>query len=573
MDYVENCSDDDAFSSRPRGDVMTKNRYVGDVAPADEEDFWRTKNTFLRSGEREMRKLACLTGVPDARRRAIWMKLLGIEFGSISQVQFATNERECDETLSRTISADCERSYFNLENEKETQKEKRKELERLLRSVFGGKNRSGDGLRYYQGVHAVTQVVLSITETEEEAEDANAKYKISCAMLDRLASFSLRDNTRETMYPVLLSLRIVLARLIEEALGEDEVLKEAIAFGARKHEYQFALQKVLTWHSMSADSSKRSVENSSVKEEAESRNECVKRVFDLFLASHPLMPVYLTVAVLLRERESIIKARNELDDDDDDVMFSYLSRLETIPDLTSYVFNVNDDENSGTIRRNGISEEDIDEAKNGSEHEKKKKMKQMMQKVRSVSFGSSSSLANMSPRKRLKKKRLQKRQLQAVDALCHSALKLFNEFPPTQILRANEMKTTFNGSSFDPKRYPPRFAFSKLVSPTPPHNENNNNTDELDIHIGEQIEIKKAARLKRLRLAQRKLFAFRRRVRALPLVLKIILFLLVYVQYWENVRIIRYQLAYGPDIRIRATRPRWWFGELFRALLERLFAL
>jgi hypothetical protein len=567
MDYAENCSDDDAFSSR-LGDVMMKNRYLGDVAPADEVKDGRTTNTFLRqNGEKELRKLACLTGVPDARRRAIWMKLLGIEFGLISQVQFATNERECDETLSRTISADCERSYFNLENEKELQNEKRKELERLLRSVFGGKNR----LRYYQGVHAVTQVVLSIAETEEEEEDANAKYKISCAMLDRLASFSLRDNTRETMYPVLLSLRIVLARLIEEALGEDEVLKEAIAFGARKHEYQFALQKVLTWHSMSADSSKRSVENSSEKEEEESRNECVKRVFDLFLASHPLMPVYLTVAVLLRERESIIKARNELDDDDDDVMFSYLSRLETFPDLTSYVEN--DDENSGTIRRNGISEEDIDEAKNGSEHEKKKKMKQMMQKVRSVSFGSSSSLANMSPRKRLKKKRLQKRQLQAVDALCHSALKLFNEFPPTQILRANEMKTTFNGSSFDPKRYPPRFAFSKLASPTPPHNEDNNTTDELDIHFGEQIEIKKAARLKRLRLAQRKLFACRRRVHALPLVLKMILFLLVYVQYWENVRIIHYQLAYGPDIRIRLARPRWWFGELFRALLTRLFAL
>jgi hypothetical protein len=567
MDYAENCSDDDAFSSR-LGDVMMKNRYLGDVAPADEVKDGRTTNTFLRqNGEKELRKLACLTGVPDARRRAIWMKLLGIEFGLISQVQFATNERECDETLSRTISADCERSYFNLENEKELQNEKRKELERLLRSVFGGKNR----LRYYQGVHAVTQVVLSIAETEEEEEDANAKYKISCAMLDRLASFSLRDNTRETMYPVLLLLRIVLARLIEEALGEDEVLKEAIAFGARKHEYQFALQKVLTWHSMSADSSKRSVENSSEKEEEESRNECVKRVFDLFLASHPLMPVYLTVAVLLRERESIIKARNELDDDDDDVMFSYLSRLETFPDLTSYVEN--DDENSGTIRRNGISEEDIDEAKNGSEHEKKKKMKQMMQKVRSVSFGSSSSLANMSPRKRLKKKRLQKRQLQAVDALCHSALKLFNEFPPTQILRANEMKTTFNGSSFDPKRYPPRFAFSKLASPTPPHNEDNNTTDELDIHFGEQIEIKKAARLKRLRLAQRKLFACRRRVHALPLVLKMILFLLVYVQYWENVRIIHYQLAYGPDIRISLARPRWWFGELFRALLTRLFAL
>ena len=98
MDYAENCSDDDAFSSR-LGDVMMKNRYLGDVAPADEVDG-RTTNTFLRqNGEKELRKLACLTGVPDARRRAIWMKLLGIEFGLISQVQFATNERECDETL------------------------------------------------------------------------------------------------------------------------------------------------------------------------------------------------------------------------------------------------------------------------------------------------------------------------------------------------------------------------------------------------------------------------------------------------------------------------------------------
>jgi len=560
--------------------VATQNRYCGE----------KGGETYSSSSASSVRKLASLVGAPNAKkRRSMWMQLLGIELCLISQVQFAANERECEEDANqqqqqqaRTISADCERSYFDLEEEKEKQTEKRRELERCLRSVFGGKKRHG-GLRYYQGFHAVAQVVLSVvaegdegdeegaegergggegatTTSRDSEEDANAKYKIACAMLDRLASFSLRDNTRMTMYPTVLTLRIVLARVVELAFEEDETLKEAVAFGAKKHEYQFALQKVLTWHSMSADGSKRrlsSADSISEREEEESRMECVKRLFDLFLATHPLMPVYLTVAVLLRERESIIRARHEFDDED--VMFSFLCRLETIPALTSFEDNVEG------------SSEDIAEAKNVSEHEKKKKMKQMMQKVRSVSFGSSSSLANMSPRKRHKKRELKKRQLQAVDALCRSALKLFSDFPPTQILRSNEMKTTFSGSSFDPNgRFPPRYMFANLPSPTPREDRTNDRTNDTeideDIHIGEQIEIRKAARLKRARLAKRKLFALRRRVHALPFAIKTVLFLIFYVNFWEKVSFIHRDLAYGPDIRIRV--PRSWSAAIFEFLFS-----
>ena len=538
------------------------------------QNHYGEKSGETSSSSSSVRKLASLVGAPNAKKRqSMWMQLLNIEFESISQVQFAANERECEEEeeekedanqqqqqqQARTISADCERSYFDLEEEKEKQGEKRRELERCLRSVFGGKKIHG-GLRYYQGFHAVAQVVLSVVaegaEGDDSEEDTNAKYKIACAICDRLASFSLRDNTRMTMYPTVLTLRIVLARVVELAFEEDETLKEAVAFGAKKHEYQFALQKVLTWHSMSADGNKRrlsSADSISEREEEESRMECVKRLFDLFLATHPLMPVYLTVAVLLRERESIIGARHEFDDED--VMFSFLCRLETIPALTSF-----EDKVEG-------SSEDIAEAQNVSEHEKKKKMKQMMQKVRSVSFGSSSSLANMSPRKRHKKRELKKRQLQAVDALCRSALKLFSDFPPTQILRSNEMKTTFSGSSFDPNgRFPPRYMFANLPSPTPREDRINNTEIDEDIHIGEQIEIRKAARLKRARLAKRKLFALRRRVHALPFALKMVLFLLAYANFWEKVSFIHRDLAYGPDISIRV--PRSWSAAILEFLVS-----
>ncbi|CAL6279727.1 unnamed protein product [Bathycoccus prasinos] len=96
------------------------------------------------SSRLELRKL-----VPDGRARCEetrdLMKLLGIELDD-SRKCICHQQRECDETLPRrTISADCETL-------KELQNEKRKELERLLRSaVLWGKNRVVMGLRYYQG--------------------------------------------------------------------------------------------------------------------------------------------------------------------------------------------------------------------------------------------------------------------------------------------------------------------------------------------------------------------------------------------------------------------------------------
>ena len=66
----------------------------------------------------------------------------------------------------------------------------------------------------------------------------------------------------------------------------------------------------------------------------------------------------------------------------------------------------------------------------------------------------------------------------------------------------------------------------------------------------------------------------RRRVDALPFLLKMVACLFAYVQWWENVAHIHPRLAYGPDIRISTPSyqsPHHRFFLLLRAIFVRLF--
>ncbi|CAL6279731.1 unnamed protein product [Bathycoccus prasinos] len=141
------------------------------------------------------------------------------------------------------------------------------------------------------------------------------------------------------MYPVLLSLRIVRRKS-----------SEAILFATRKHETNWQ-RKEKTWYSMSADSRKRSVENLAKKRKKKAEMS-VKRVFDYFgQHTHAQFGIVIRpVPALFDCRKRAVRDgeyhQSEEHDDDDDVMFSASwSRLEILPDLTSYVEN--DDENFG----------------------------------------------------------------------------------------------------------------------------------------------------------------------------------------------------------------------------------
>lgn len=111
-----------------------------------------------------------------------------------------------------------------------------------------------------QGLHEIAGVLL-----------LQVGQNVSYHLLVQLAQGHLRDSTRQTLDAVIESLQLLYSIL----KAADSVLADHIM--ATGIEPFFAISWVITWfaHHVSPD--------------------LVARLFDLFIASHPLMPVYLYV--------------------------------------------------------------------------------------------------------------------------------------------------------------------------------------------------------------------------------------------------------------------------------------
>ena len=105
----------------------------------------------------------------------------------------------------------------------------------------------------------------------------------SYCMLERLVLFHLRDCTRATLAPVTELLQLLFPLLAQADPDLHAFLRrsEVLPF--------FALTWVLTWHVHDV----RDLPTAA-------------RLFDLFLASTPLMPLYLGVVALLAERKAVM---------------------------------------------------------------------------------------------------------------------------------------------------------------------------------------------------------------------------------------------------------------------------
>jgi len=127
-------------------------------------------------------------------------------------------------------------------------------------------------VHYYQGLHDVASVLLMV------CGEAPA-----CLLLERLALGHLRDCTRATLEPVM-----QLLQLLFPLLAQCDAELHAFLQRSGVLPY-FALTWVLTWHVH------------------EARNlPTAARLFDLFVSSSPLMPLYVGAAALLAEREAIL---------------------------------------------------------------------------------------------------------------------------------------------------------------------------------------------------------------------------------------------------------------------------
>lgn len=195
------------------------------------------------------------------------------------------------------VEKDVDRSmwkYTKLLTEAERQY-KRRQLSRLMNSIL-----STQSLHYFQGFHDICTVFLLVCGEH-----------ISAMCCSQMVQFYLRDfmNTA-SLEPVLQILKLIFVIIRQE----DAILAKHLQ-DSSNDEGHYALPWVLTWFSH-------------VVEELP----YIARLFDLFLASHPLLPMYLATAIVLHRKKEVLA--QECD-------FSYVFKtLNTFPDVEQVPFEL-----------------------------------------------------------------------------------------------------------------------------------------------------------------------------------------------------------------------------------------
>lgn len=172
--------------------------------------------------------------------------------------------------------------------------ERRGQARASLRRVINGAVAAGaaDRVHYYQGLHDVASVLLLVTGEV-------AAFRL----LRRLAACQLRDCTRASLDAALETLDLLPAAL---AAADPPLARHIAASGVPPH---YALPWVLTWFARGAKS---------LADAA--------RLFDLFAASHPLVPVYLAAVAMSTHRNAILAVPA----DDAAEMHGALSKLDIL---------------------------------------------------------------------------------------------------------------------------------------------------------------------------------------------------------------------------------------------------
>eukprot|EP00727_Mastigamoeba_balamuthi_P005757 m51a1_g1800 putative C-tail anchored protein (1599) ;mRNA; r:437863-444175 len=183
----------------------------------------------------------------------------------------AEDDGPCDadeaRELREQVLKDTERSLWHVPQR--LRQTKREELTQLVMSVLGRHR----GLHYFQGYHDIAAVVLLTSGSESAARD----------IMESLSLGALRPWLHETMGPVRSMLGLLFPLLGHADRRVDAFLEQA---GVQP---LFALAWVLTWFAHCSD------------------DVCaLARLFDVFVAAHPLMPVYASASVVLAHADALL---------------------------------------------------------------------------------------------------------------------------------------------------------------------------------------------------------------------------------------------------------------------------
>ncbi|KAK9844193.1 hypothetical protein WJX81_007703 [Elliptochloris bilobata] len=231
----------------------------------------------------QIRKISVVRGLVNSEVRGrVWPLLLGVEPQLSAEAEEEYLQARCAKHAdSAVVECDLQRSLWSFTEgwSDEARDAKRDELRHVLTAAVcagGGAGEEEDGeVRYYQGMHDVAAVLLF--EVGERS---------AYVVLRRLARCQLRDSTRPAMHAVveLLGLLLPLLRRLDAQLAAH---LEGVGLGDGPP--VFALAWLITWFAHGVPALPTAA-----------------RLFDAFLASHPLLPLYAAAAAMKAARKALL---------------------------------------------------------------------------------------------------------------------------------------------------------------------------------------------------------------------------------------------------------------------------
>ncbi|KAL7748359.1 GTPase-activating protein gyp8 [Sorochytrium milnesiophthora] len=231
----------------------------------------------------ELRRIARETGFgATLLRRLAWPLLLAEQL----MATIDAPHRQPGNDYERQVRLDINRSFGKLyqgsnddddgdgkDDAKSLQTKRRAQLSTIIHDVLN----SYPQLNYYQGFHDICSVLLLVLE-----------QRVAQTCAKTLSIFFIRDAMHQTLEPVM-SQMLILLPLIK---SENRPLYDK--FERCQLQPYFCLSWIITWFSHDLDDF-----------------DLVCRLFDFLVASNPIMPVYISAAVVLAQENEVM----ELDDE------------------------------------------------------------------------------------------------------------------------------------------------------------------------------------------------------------------------------------------------------------------